>query len=99
MTALSRETHVRRREHVAVVDKSDELIILALDQRSCEPLAISETGIEIWRSLTTSFQTISAIAALISGEMRVDSREIETDIIQFISVLVSKGVVERGDRA
>ncbi|GGF12990.1 PqqD family protein [Subtercola lobariae] len=99
MTAWARDTMVRRRENIAIVTRTNQLVVLALDQPSCEPFSISGSGVDVWQSIESSFQSISDLSNRISRIAHIDPRSIEGDIINFVSVLFSKGLIERGDEA
>jgi hypothetical protein len=99
MTPMTRATPVKRRNDLAVIHHTDQLIVLALDQQSCEPLAVFDSGVEIWRQLNSSFQSIADLTARVATELGVDADVIEPDVVRFVSILVAKGAIECDDDA
>jgi hypothetical protein len=87
------ETVWRRSPDVAVVDRGDRVVLLALaDPATARPLVLEGPAAAIWRALEEA-RTAHGLVEAVASDVGLPATDIETDVLDFLRELSGHGLV------
>lgn len=85
--------HFSRNPAVAIVEKPQSVLILALsDPASQVPVVLEGTALDIWKRLSTT-QTVESLVESIYSDFDVPSATVVDDITHFLDSLVTASLL------
>lgn len=89
---IALDDKVRPRSDIAVRSIGDEVMILTLKDTCLYNM--NEVGRSIWRTLSEGSANVNAIIEAVAFEYGIEAAAIREDVLDFLSELVSKDIVE-----
>ena len=82
--------------HARVLSRrtADAVVLLALDQPSSDPVALSGTGIEIWDLLITP-RSVGEVSNALGPAYALPAGELEPSVDAYVARLHAAGLIER----